>query len=352
MKHKKRIKMKTKQTIGMSLALATLISLGVTGCGGSSDNATATAVDVTVERGKVFDANVIDSSKPAQVATQKVGKNVYTFANAPVYPVVVSGGWIDVNDNGKMDENDIKLDIEMKSYGTTVTPLTTLMATKTKKEDRDAMYKALADRLNATGIGEDTKVTVEDLYKVPSEAPRDVMIVANAIFKDMKEKNTYTLDLNDVMTQFATIDSTLIEGATAKDAEALVIESLMSQNIVTKISAQDISEPIHQQPDAVVGGDTTLNLDAYSSIIIFKNTTDEEVVGLKSELEDKRDFTFAIATPTTSCADYGFTNLLRSAEEGISTKLYMNSLRTCMEVDYKNAVYASGSKNVIIYYNY
>lgn len=88
------MELKQSKKLGMSLALATLLSLGVSGCGGSSDGASAgvTGVDVTVERGKVYDANVTDSSTPAQVASQKNGKNVYTFANAPTYPVVVTGG--------------------------------------------------------------------------------------------------------------------------------------------------------------------------------------------------------------------------------------------------------------------
>lgn len=238
--------MKTKQTIGMSLVLATLISLGATGCSDSDDSSgttpASTATDVTVERGKVYDANVTDSSTPAQIATQKQGQNVYTFAKAPVYPVVVNGGWIDVNDDGLMDKNDTLLDIEMKSYGITVTPITTVIARESNATKREEMLQDLVNELNTAGVGSATQVTVADLLKVPSAAPHDVMVVANATFKDMKENNTSDLALEDIMTQFSTINSALGEGATSTDAEQVVMTSLESQSLVTKVSDKEIFE--------------------------------------------------------------------------------------------------------------
>ena len=73
-----------KQTILGSITLATLL---LTGCGGGSSDSvpagTSTAVDITVERGKVYDANVTDSSTPPKVATQNSGQNVYRFAKIP-----------------------------------------------------------------------------------------------------------------------------------------------------------------------------------------------------------------------------------------------------------------------------
>jgi hypothetical protein len=251
----KRTKMKTEQKVklGMSLALATLLSLSVTGCGGgdSAADAVSSAVDVTVERGKVYDANVTDSSTPAQAATQKPGQNVYTFANAPTYPVVVNGGWIDVNDDGKMDASDVKLDIEMKSYTTVVTPVSTYIA-DVNESVREQKLAELVTKLNEVGTGEATDVTAEDLLKVPSAAPRDVMVISNAIFKDMKEKVTVAPAIADVMSQFNTIDAGLAVGATAVDAEQAVLAVLETTSTVQTVSSQDIFEFEQEQPDAVV----------------------------------------------------------------------------------------------------
>ncbi len=246
--------MKQNIKTGMSLALATALSLGVSACSSSDDagvTPASTGTDVTVERGKVYDANVTDSSNPAQVATEKSAQNVYTFANAPTYPVVVNGGWIDVNDDGKMDTSDVKLDIEMKSYGTTVTPITTVMATESNATKREAMLQELADKLNATGTGSDTKVTVADLLKVPSDAPRDVMVVANATYKEMKDNVGVSVpDLDNVMAQFTAINSAIGSEGTAVAAEKLVISDLGDK--IEKVSNQDIFEFEQDKSNAVI----------------------------------------------------------------------------------------------------
>lgn len=238
------MKKEQKVKLGMSLALATLLSLSVTGCGGG-DSATAdaisSAVDVTVERGKVYDANVTDSSTPPQVATQKARQNVYTFANAPVYPVVVNGGWIDVNDDGLMDVNDTKLDIQMMSYTTVVTPVSTFIADANETLREQKLADLLA-ALNTAKVGTDANVTAEDLLKVPSAAPRDVMVISNAIFKDMKENPTVAPALNDVITQYGTIYSPT---ATSVELEQAVLAVLETTSTVEKVSLADLSTYEH-----------------------------------------------------------------------------------------------------------
>ncbi|MEA2072401.1 MAG: hypothetical protein U9O86_02360 [Campylobacterota bacterium] len=246
--------MKQNSKIGMSVALASLLALGLTGCGDSSDDTisgvVSSAVDVVVERGKIYDANVTDSSSPAKVATQKNGQNIYTFANTPTYPIVVNGGWIDVNDDGMMDASDVKLDIEMRSYGTTVTPLTTFIA-DTNETVRENKLNDLVARLNASGVGTDIEVTAQDLLKVPSDAPRDVFVTANAIYKDMKENGDVLPDEDAVLSQFGTID-TLGAEATAKDFEVQVVGDLVMGGDVEKVSSQDIFEFEQEQSGAVV----------------------------------------------------------------------------------------------------
>ena len=440
--------------IGMSLALATVLSLGVTGCGGSSDDDAAasvsSAVDVVVERGKVYDANVTDSSTPAQVATQKSRQNVYTFANTPVYPVVANGGWIDVNDDGVMDVNDTKLDIEMKSYSTSVTPVTTLIA-DANATLREQNLENLITKLNESGVGSDANVTAEDLLKVPSAAPRDVMIVSNAIFKDMKEQATVAPSLDDVMTQFGTIDGALSDGATAVEAEQAVIADLDSQSLVTKVAGSEILkfdkdvlgnalpplavallknnitftagwaykfydnytvELIHvgltsfvygwnvddktltiewpgdreeyvfpsttpQDGDTVVknayygdttvtsnytavvtapvvvtppttGGDTTLDLSAYSSIIIYKNISQTIADSLLSAYASNSGF--KSENTSASCTDFGFTNPTVAANVKVYSVIDGANSRSCSEADYANEAYTSGTANILAYY--
>ena len=103
------------------LALSFLTAGFLVGCGGggSSSDGTSTnsgasglseesvtSTDVTVERGAVYNSVVTDAN--GQIAIQKDGQNVYTFAITPVYPITVTGGVVDVDGNG-IDEGDIEL---------------------------------------------------------------------------------------------------------------------------------------------------------------------------------------------------------------------------------------------------
>ena len=310
------MKIEKNMKIGMSIALASILSLGVTGCGSSDDGAVAgiAGIDITVERGKVFDANVTDSSSPAQVASQKSAQNVYTFAGAPVYPVLVNGGWIDVNDDGAMDASDVKLDIVMRSYSTTVTPVTTFIA-DANETVRENNLNALVARLNEAGVGTDANITAEDLLKVPSLAPRDVFVAANAIYKDMKENANALPDENAILTQFATID-TLGADATAKDFEVQIVADLVTNGNAVEVTTQEIFEFGQALPGAVVpelaqalllnnveGLDPhglTFNSD-YTVTAMYGTTTwsvDGTTLIINGTDGDRDEYTFSSATPT------------------------------------------------------
>lgn len=84
--------------------LVLVLSIGLNGCGGggggsSTGNSVPTVnnpipTSVTVERGKVYDATVVDSEN--HIAIQKNGTNIYRFDDVPKYPITVTNGWIDV----------------------------------------------------------------------------------------------------------------------------------------------------------------------------------------------------------------------------------------------------------------
>ena len=343
--------------ITMSVVLASMLSMGMTGCGSSSDTS---GTDVTVERGKVYDATVKDSSTPAQVATQKSGKNVYTFAKAPTYPVVVNGGWIDVNDDGKQGIEDVPLDIEMKSYTTTVTPITTYVA-DANETIREQKLEALVAKLNEAGVGEDTNVTVDDLLKVPSAAPKDVMITANAIYKDMKENNNSLPNLDAIGTQFSTIES-YATGSDASAYEAAVIQNLANQSLIAKFTQEYIDSltpvvvtpPTSGTTGGATGGATLPDLGSYSSIIIYKNINQTFANGYLNAYSSNPGFDSS--NTSASCTDFGFTaNDLQSTANGggvvIKTYSIINTTtaRTCIESNYTGTI-SAGNANVLAYY--
>ena len=367
--------------ITMSIVLASMLSMGMTGCGSSSDTS---GTDVTVERGKVYDATVKDSSTPAQVASQKSGQNVYTFAKAPTYPVVVNGGWIDVNDDGKQGTEDVALDIPMKSYTTTVTPITTYVA-DANETIREQKLEALVAKLNEAGVGEDTNVTVDDLLKVPSAAPKDVMITANAIYKDMKENNNSLPNLDAIGTQFSTIES-YATGSDASAYEAAVIQNLANQSLIAKFTQEYIDSltPVVVTPPTsgttggatggvtggatggttggatggttggATGGATLPDLGSYSSIIIYKNINQTFANGYLNAYSSNPGFDSS--NTSASCTDFGFTaNDLQSTANGggvvIKTYSIINTTtaRTCIESNYTGTI-SAGNANVLAYY--
>ena len=158
----------------VSIAAALLLS----GCENATTNSSSNPTDVTVERGKVYDAIVTDAN--GQVATQKSNKNVYTFKQPPVYPITATGGWIDVDNDGNMTKADVELDLNLTSYSNIITPITTYIADK----DITIREKKLAQ------LSKDMNCTKDDLLKVPSLASDvDVLLAVNAIYKTMKDFN-------------------------------------------------------------------------------------------------------------------------------------------------------------------
>jgi len=88
----------------LSISLAS--SLLFLGCGDSSNNTSSlSTTDITVERGPVLNAVVLDAA--GQVG-EHLGNGVYRFID-PEYPVESYGGYIDMNRNNSVDVGDIEM---------------------------------------------------------------------------------------------------------------------------------------------------------------------------------------------------------------------------------------------------
>ena len=140
-----------KKTIKSLLKLSAMsltASMLLVACGSTSSNpSSSTSTDVTVERGKVYDAVVSDAN--GQIATQKLDQNIYTFAQTPVYPITATGGWIDVDNDGNITTADVQLDLNLTSYSNVITPITTYISdhNETIREQRLAQ---LSNDMNCT----------------------------------------------------------------------------------------------------------------------------------------------------------------------------------------------------------
>lgn len=223
-----------------SVVLLTLSAAFLVGCGGGSSSSSTTAsTDVIVERGPVYGSTVMDSN--GQVATQKEGTNVYTFATTPVYPITANGGNIDVNGNGIIDEGDIELTTTLTSYSTVITPITTYLGNTSSDEGKTKLRK-LKEILNDSTLSDDDLIK-----KVPSELSVDVLVLTNTLYDIMNDGDTSNDDFisdyenSKFKTSFTEL-KTLISGYEDKKVIAKMLEEKVITNLgLSTYSANDIA---------------------------------------------------------------------------------------------------------------
>lgn len=112
-----------RTSILMATTIASLLFLGCNDSS-SSQSLVTDSTDITVERGPVLNAAVMDAN--GQIG-EHLGNGVYRFTE-PVYPVESYGGYIDMNRNGTVDVGDIEMQqLRLRTKaGNVMTMVTTL----------------------------------------------------------------------------------------------------------------------------------------------------------------------------------------------------------------------------------
>ena len=241
------------------LVLSALTAAFLVGCGGGSSSGSSSssssgtnsggsttpalsATDVTVERGAVYGSTVTDAN--GQVATQKTGTNVYTFATTPVYPITASGGIIDIDNNG-IDEGDIELTTVLTSYSNVVTPITTYLGNPAT----DSGKAKLAKLKEIAGVASD-----DDFFKkAPSELLDDVgtnvLVLTNALFDIMNDGDTSNDDFvssytgSAFETKFAELKTEAVKYTDKKEMAKALEEKVITYLGLesTKLSTADLA---------------------------------------------------------------------------------------------------------------
>jgi len=171
------------------------------GCGSSGTTTpTDSYTDVTVERGPVIGAFVVDS---AGKRAMNMGEGTYRFYVDPTYPLSVYGGYIDVNRDGDIDANDTKLSFSLmlqEQNRNRITVATTLAQDATVKSYLESTY----------GMSED------DLYNFTPGTSAKIAAISNLVFKYAVENNITLEEINttilesiktDIQTQITSIES-------------------------------------------------------------------------------------------------------------------------------------------------
>ena len=151
-----------KKTIITSAAVAALL---FTGCNSSEESTTsATSTDITVERGPVLGALVLDDSGQRGVA---MGNGTYRFSEKVQYPVTVDGGYIDTNRNNDIDAGEVRLTFELKiSEGTAATLVSTVANNSQVRTMLKEQYGLDDERINSATPDTDREIAAisDELY--------------------------------------------------------------------------------------------------------------------------------------------------------------------------------------------
>lgn len=284
---------------GLSLTAITLLCISFSGCGSSSDgdDTPSSSVDITVERGPVYSATVQDST--GKIAQQKDDQNVYTFSSAPTYPITVTKGWVDVDGDKDMSEGDIELNMEMKSYSNTVTPITTYIAQEDTEEKREEKLQSLLTSLNSNT---ETEISSEDILKVASDAPVNVQQAINAVYAEMIENDSTEISMDDVLgriNDLENLDITNLDGAQiAQKYEEYILNNSDISDLISKLTQNGITK--YEMP---ILNTSMISTDS-KAIIIYNDIPVEVLSVINTQVSSYAGLVFyRAANNSTSCSD-------------------------------------------------
>ena len=247
----------------MSLAVITALGLGMgfSGCGSASSSVSSAPSFFTalVSRGDVYGASVKDSSSPANIAVEVEGTNKYTFKVKEAdltFPIIVNGGYVDVDGDGEITADvDMKLNIEMKSYTDTVTPVTTYLADEADKLKREAKLDDLVALVKDLTDVDD--VTSEDLLKIASDTSADAQVVINALYAEMVKAGNVDLDLDvsnvkaDFETRLKELDDLKLDTTTAEKQAAEIETYLVKELDIDTLTQVEVDKYKNSLTDAL-----------------------------------------------------------------------------------------------------
>ena len=210
--------------------LPSILVYVLSGCGGGSgggstlSNTAGTTVQVV--RGPILHATVKDS---ADQQADELGNGYYKFTNSVKYPIMASGGIIDINRDGKVDSGDVANDIELKTTsGTVLTITTTYDANKTTK----TLVEQVANDLN---------VSLDILHKKTPLNSLAIEAISNILYKHAVDnnlsKNAFDVIKNEIYSEYNSyVNNTSHD---SKTTEQELIKKLVNEKKVHELSSTE-----------------------------------------------------------------------------------------------------------------
>ncbi len=225
-----------KKLYSFSMGSVILASILLSGCGDAKKDVNNEKV-FTVERGPLLNAKLIDNN--GQLAIEVV-QGRYVFINKVSYPVTATGGYIDINYNGKVDKGEVKNNIELQAFnGEVVTIATSLFA-------ENAMQAIIKDDFNISSEVVESKTPftskkieafsntvyaymINNYMNSPSEISIQELKALTSTFNTTLEK--YQVDNKIVAENEQEIVDTLSVDVVT-DSEAVTIQNIINQKFL------------------------------------------------------------------------------------------------------------------------
>ena len=242
-----------------SLAMLTLIGCGPSGSIDSTNNQSSTTntdYSVTLERGPIFGATVKDANNKIATNTDSSNLNIYVFEEEPIYPITVTGGYVDVNYDNKIDTNDIALNVTLSSYSNIISPLNTFIGNDTTRLD---FIKS------SYGLSED-----DIKNNTPSSISSKTIILSNAIYKLLV--NNTSLTTTSVSNEYTTVNNVYTASFSGETNLKTLATALENDTITTLTISKLTSAEATSANEAIWGKALALTNSTFSKT---KKTTDD-----------------------------------------------------------------------------
>jgi len=221
--------MKNNKIITFAVTLSFLLS----GCGGGGGSSTSTTTSTVVQivRGPVLHATVKDNANQSGV---EQGNGYYKFSNAIKYPITATGGFIDVDRDGKVNAGDVPNTMVLKTTkGTVVTVATTYDANTTTNA---LVTQALSD-LN---------ISRDDLYKKTPLDSIAIEAISNVLYKHELDNN-----LSNTLINNGTLENEIkTEHESYKNSSSHDSKKVEQELITELITSHKIQELTQEEADS------------------------------------------------------------------------------------------------------
>lgn len=221
-----------------------VVAIILSGCSSAGDSSssgiTTSSSDITVERGPIIGAYVVDSQGNR---AYNLGYGKYRFNTIPTYPISAYGGYIDANRDGFIDLTDAQLTLPLTVSSQSQTKLTIITTLSLNSDIKNEI-------IGTYGL------TEEEIYTLTPSTSIVVAAISDVVFKYLIQNNIdiYNLSLStfqslnsDIENKISTFEESLVSSSMVDVVSSSEVELISQLGLnISSTQLSDIQEEIAQ----------------------------------------------------------------------------------------------------------